>query len=99
VRDNKITDIYDDSIFQENIARMLHGIYYKNKSAFQDYAIDFDDFTQEIWCQFVEENPKIKDCALCMTIMKNDAMNYIAKIRRRITGVSLEEFNEDCVIG
>jgi len=77
-------DVYNDEQFKHNAEAMLKTLYNSNRNTFSDTAIDFDDFTQEMWCQLFEEKRFNPDRAWCMEAIKCNAANYIRDMKRRL---------------
>jgi hypothetical protein len=85
------TELYNDSTFCKNVTAMLRKMYAQSLRFFQDKAIDFDDFVQEMWCELLEEDRFISDRAWCMNVIKCNAHDYIKAMR---AGVGIYEFVE-----
>ena len=49
------TDLYNDKDFTKNIESLLKPFYKVNKIRFQDHAVDWEDFLQEMWCELFED--------------------------------------------
>lgn len=77
------TEVYEDKPFKRQIEKQLQSLFNKNKIYFNNSVIDFEDFTQEIWCQLFEEPMFLPDRAWCAESMIKNALNYCRDMKRR----------------
>ena len=89
------TEVYSDKTFKDSAESMLKKVYLNSRKHFQDHCIDFEDFTQEIWCQLFEAKRFSPDRALCMEIMKGDAHNFVRDLRNRDDIFQTVEYIDD----
>ena len=91
--DSKLfSDVFEDSTFNKNVTAMLKKMYMQNRHFFQDEAVDFEDFSQEMWCELFEEKRFMPDRAWCMDAIKGNALNYIESMRAKLQDVEISEY-------
>jgi DNA-directed RNA polymerase specialized sigma24 family protein len=93
----QFTELYEDKDFKNQIESYLKSLYQTNKEQFKDYAVDLEDFMQEIWCELFEEEKLNPDRAWCYESMKCNALNYCRDVRRRLMIAPMQLFTEDQV--